>query len=132
MGAWAEGSFDNDDAGDWVWELKEAEDTAVLEEVFSVVTDNEDFLEAPDCSIAIAAAEVVAAMRKRPAAKLPSEVKAYVTRVGDGASPDLVEAALTALNRVRTKSELQELWDESKDAEKWRKAVEELESRLRG
>jgi len=132
MGAWAEGSFENDDALDWVWELKEAEDTAILEEVFSVVTDNDDYLEAPDCSIAIAAAEVVAAMRKRSAAKLPPEVQAYVTRIGDSAGPDLATAALAALKRVKTKSELQELWDDSKNAEKWHKAVEELESRLKG
>lgn len=132
MGAWAEGSFDNDDAGDWVWELKEAEDTAVLEEVFSIITDNDDYIEAPDCSIAIAAAEVVAAMKKRPAAKLPPEVQEYVKRIGDQASPDLVTAALAALKRIRIRSELQELWDDSKNSEKWHKAVEELESRLKG
>ncbi len=131
MGAWAEGSFDNDDAGDWVWELKEAEDTAILEEVFSVITDTDDYLEAPDCSIAIAAAEVVAAMRKRPAAKLPPEVQAYVARIGNEPSPDLVAAALAALKRLRIKSELQELWDEGDKGDKWHKTVEELESRLR-
>ena len=53
-------------------------------------------------------------------------------RLGDSASPDLVAAALAALKRIRSKSELQELWDESKDSEKWHKAIEELESRLRG
>jgi len=131
MGAWAEGSFENDDAGDWVWELEQAEDTAILEEAFSVITDTDEYLEAPDCSIAIAAAEVVAAMRKRPASELPKEVKSYVARIGGEPSPDLVAAALAALKRVRIKSELQELWDDSKNAEKWQKAVEELESRLR-
>src|ERR1700743_3769029 len=115
MGAWAEGSFENDDALDWVWELKEAEDTAVLEEVFSIVTENEDFLEAPDCSIAIAAAEVVAAVRKRAAAKLPPEVQTYVKRVSEEPSPELVAEALAALKRIRVKSELQELWDDSKN-----------------
>ena len=109
-----------------------SDSTAVLEEVFSIVTENEDFLEAPDCSIAIAAAEVVAAMRKRAAAKLPPEVQTYVKRVSEEPSPELVAEALAALKRIRVKSELQELWDDSKNSEKWHKAVEELESRLRG
>lgn len=30
MGAWGHGPFDNDDAGDWVWELEESEDFSVV------------------------------------------------------------------------------------------------------
>src|ERR1700739_1944312 len=111
MGAWAEGSFDNDDAGDWMGDLGKAEDISVLEEAFSAVNDlgTDDYLEAPECSVAIAAAEVVAAMRKRPATKLPEEVTEYVARIGPP-PPALVAAALAALERIRTKSELKELW----------------------
>jgi hypothetical protein len=129
MGAWAAGSFDNDDAGDWVWELADA-DTSILQEAFSRVTDCEDYLEAPDCSIGIAAAEVVAALRKRPAPKLPDEVAAFVTRIGTPPSAELVSSALSALKRITTKSELQELWDESDSRAEWHQAVAELESRL--
>ena len=132
MGAWGAGSFDNDDAGDWVWELEEAEDTAILEGAFSRVVDAEDYLEAPDCSVGIAAAEVVAALRQRPASELPDEVTAFVARIGAPPSPDLVSSALRALERIRTKSELQELWDESPDGRsEWQGAVAELEARLR-
>ena len=129
MGAWAVGSFDNDDAGDWIWELAEA-DISVLEKAFSRVSDCDDYLEAPDCSIGVAAAEVVAALRKRPAAKLPDEVVAFVTRIGKPPSGELVSSALSALKRIRTKSELQELWDESDGCAEWHQAVAELESRL--
>ena len=131
MGAWAAGSFDNDDAGDWVWELAEAEDTSILEEAFSRVTDADGYLEAPDCSIGIAAAEVVAALRQRPATKPPDEVVAFVNRIGAPPSPALVASALRALERIKTKSELQELWDESDSRVEWRQAVAELEGRLR-
>ena len=131
MGAWAEGSFDNDDAGDWMGDLENAEDISVLEEAFSAVNElgTDDYLEAPECSIAIAAAEVVAAMRKHPAAKLPAQVVKYVARVGSP-SPALVTAALAALERIRRKSELQELWDENKNSELWHQAVADLETRL--
>ena len=36
MGAWAAGSFDNDDAADWVWELKGSDDIGILEDAFVV------------------------------------------------------------------------------------------------
>jgi hypothetical protein len=130
MGAWSEGSFDNDDAGDWVWELEKAEDFSILEEAFSAVTDAGDDPEASDCSVAVAAAEVVAALRHQPAAKLPDEAEGFVARLDRPPSPELVAAALAALRRVKKRSELQELWDESKDGEKWHEAIEELESRL--
>jgi hypothetical protein len=131
MGAWAEGSFDNDDAGDWVWELEEAEDVSILEEAFSAIIDNDDDLEAPDCSVAVAAAEVVAAMRQHPANNLPKEVQTFVSQVNIQPSESLIAAALAALKRVRTKSELQELWDNGSNGENWRQAIAELESRLR-
>ncbi len=131
MGAWAAGSFDNDDAADWVWELTDAEDTSILTEAFSRVTDAEGYLEAPDCSIGIAAAEVVAALRKRPSSKLPDEVATFVSRIDAPPSPDLVSSALRALERIKTKSELQELWDESDSRAEWQQAIAELESRLR-
>jgi len=131
MGAWAAGSFDNDDAGDWVWELADAEDTSILEEAFSRIIDCDGYLEAPDCSIGIAAAEVVAALSQRPAGTLPDEVVAFVARIGSPPLDELISSALRALQRVRTKSELQELWDESDSSSQWHEAVAELESRLK-
>ena len=131
MGAWAAGSFDNDDAGDWVWELAVAEDTSILAEALPRVTDADGCLEAPDCSISIAAAEVVAALRQRPATNTPVEVFAFVTRMGAPPSPALVSAALAALKRIKTKSELQSLWDDNESRAEWHQAVAELEGRLR-
>ena len=113
MGAWAAGSFDNDDACDWVWELAEAEDLSILEEAFSRVIDADGCLEAPDCSIGIAAAEVVAALRQCPVTHPPDEVVAFVVRISTPPSPALVSSALRTLERIKTQSELQELWDES-------------------
>lgn len=131
MGAWAAGSFDNDDAGDWVCELPDAEDTSVLEEAFSRIIECDGYLEAPDCSVAIAAAEVVAALRQRAGVEPPEQVGAFVSRIASLPSPALVALALRALERVKTKSELQELWDESDSRSEWQQAVTELEGRLR-
>ena len=129
MGAWAEGSFDNDDALDWVWELEEA-DISILEEALSRVIECEDYIEAPDCTIGVAAAEVVAALDNRSAPQLPSEVLAFVNRIATPPSAELRMAALKALQRIKTKSELQELWEESGCGAAWQKTIAELESRL--
>ena len=130
MGAWGAGSFDNDDAGDWVWELADA-DTSILEDAFARVIEADDDLEAPDCSVGVAAAEVVAALRRRPADQIPEEVAAFVTRIGELPSADLISASLQALKRIKTKSELQELWDKSETRTEWHEALAELEGRLK-
>ncbi|HKQ39367.1 MAG TPA: DUF4259 domain-containing protein [Verrucomicrobiae bacterium] len=131
MGAWGSGSFDNDDAGDWVWELADAEDTSILEKAFSRVLEADGLLEAPDCTIGLAAAEVVAALRQCPAPKLPEEVATYVARIDTPPSADLVSSALRAVERIKTKSELKELWEESDSRAEWHEAIAELEGRLR-
>jgi len=129
MGTWDVGSFDNDAASDWVSELAEA-DASLVSDAFTILLQNDGYLEAPDCARAVAAAEVVAAMRKRPAESLPEEVAAFVGRMGQAPSPDLVTAARAALERIRTASELQELWEMSDFNEAWRKSIADLESRL--
>lgn len=131
MGAWSEGNFDNDDASDWMWELESADDVSVLEEAFAAINQSPEHLETPDCSVAVAAAEVVAALREHPSSKLPDEAHAYVARVGKPPSRALVAAALAALKRIKTKSELQELWDKTPNRAKWHAAIEELEGRLK-
>ncbi|MBX3730265.1 MAG: DUF4259 domain-containing protein [Candidatus Sumerlaeia bacterium] len=72
----------------------------------------------------------MAALRGCPAANLPDEVCAFVARVDAPPSCELVSSALKALKRIRTQSELQELWDETESRGEWHQAVEELESRL--
>jgi Domain of unknown function (DUF4259) len=79
MGAWDFGPFDNDNALDWVWDLEESSDTSVLVEAFERVTGiGEEYLESDECCEAIVAAEVVAALKGRPLAKLPEGVKDWV------------------------------------------------------
>lgn len=129
MGTWGVGSFENDDAADWVWELAEA-DAALLSSVLSQVLQNTGYLEAPDCAMAVAAAEVVAALHNRPAANLPEEVAEFVRRVGAAPNPELVSAARAAMARIRSSSELQELWKLSDHNAEWLQSIADLESRL--
>jgi hypothetical protein len=130
MGAWGAGSFDNDDAHDWLGDLEEAEDAELLRETLGTVADlaDDDYAEGPECSAAIAAAEVVAAGRGNPARKLPDEVGRWLrSHPLDDADRDL---AVRAVARVRRASELKELWDEG-DAAAWHAIIADLDSRLR-
>jgi hypothetical protein len=46
------------------------------------------------------------------------------------ADPSLVGLALKAIERIKTNSELKELWDESETLNEWYEALNGLESRL--
>ena len=129
MGAWGYGSFDNDDAADWVWELEHAGDYEVVRPVLEAVAERDDHLEAPTCCEAIAAAEVVAAGRGRPLAKLPEDA----TRWLEGrAAPDdaFVQLARRAVAAILAKSELREVWQESSGLDAWRERMDDLAARL--
>ena len=132
VGAWGCDSFGNDDAMDWVGDLEEADDLAPVRDAFAAAPPAGEYLEAPVASVALAAAEVVAALRGRPAADLPEEVTAWVT--AHAAPPDsaLLARAREMVARVAEASELRQLWDEAKahDREAWLAGVADLGARL--
>jgi hypothetical protein len=131
MGAWGAGSFENDDASDWAWELEEL-GLEAIETAFTAVTKTgEGYLEAPDGSYAIAAAEVVAALRGRASSgDLPEEVETFVAARPE-IDDELLQLARKALSRVLAdNSELRDLWKESDSFAEWKGLVTDLQTRL--
>ena len=59
MPGWGSGSFENDDAQDFLGELESLTVDGVKQKL-SHAADHEGYLEAPESSVAVAAAEVVA------------------------------------------------------------------------
>ena len=130
MGAWGAGSFENDDAMDWIGGLAPGSGVNDVRAALVPVTLADDhYVEAPDCSIAIAAAEAVAAARGRPMPSLPEEVSAWA-KTETKLAPELVELARAAVDRIARKSELKDLWDESDSADAWRARISDLRKRL--
>ena len=132
MGAWGDGPFDNDDACDWLFELKDAKDASILERTLERARSAES-CDAPEASSAIAAAEVVAALAGHPGPDLDEEVVSWLP--GKALPPGLVALAKATVERVRTNSELRELWaevDEDGEAgtDAWSEGLLELEARL--
>ena len=73
MAAWGSGSFENDDAADWLAELG----TIVpddLTKIFGQAADDPAYFEAPAASVVVAAAEVVAALNGAPSKGTPAEI----------------------------------------------------------
>ena len=130
MGAWGLGSFENDDALDWVIDLESTSDMTLISDTLSVVNESEeDYLDASDSSFPIVAAEVVAALGGKPADELPDEVVKWVQGKGEP-GPDLVSGAKQAISAVLDSSELKELWEETDEFEIWVNDVESLLERL--
>ncbi len=132
MGAWGADSFENDDAMDWLGDFcDDPEEAFILAALRRVADAGEgEYLEAPECSASVAAAEVVAAL-KGEARYVPEDVRGCLASSNIKPDGELIEAALKALARVRTDSELKELWDEAANAADWHEALGDLESRLK-
>lgn len=130
MGAWSHEPFGNDDAGDWIYELEESTDFSVIESALSAITAHAgDYLEAPECSTALAAAEIVAALAGRPIASLPDGAAAWISG-RQRPSDSLIAQAKSAVAAVLESSELQELWEESDDYSQWQTITKDLLTRL--
>jgi len=122
MGTWNTKPFGNDTAGDWLWELEKAKDDSVIKAALETDADEDE---------AVAAAAVVEAARRQPVGKLPPNAKQWVSESGFVPSDALVQQAIAAVERIKTQSELRELWAESGSLQTWLKQMELLLSGLR-
>lgn len=136
MGAWGEGPFDNDDAVDWADEFEGADEATGMQLLADALDVGEagDYLQSPEGSTAVAAAEVVSwtidpeAISDSPYSEAPA---AWVRTANPTSNASLIAVALAALDRVRSdNSELAELWAESDDTA-WRESLAQIETRLR-
>jgi hypothetical protein len=134
MGAWDHSTFGNDDACDWGGDLHSHEDLSFIEETLDRVIDaGEEYLEAPESSEAIAAAEVIARLQGRFGVRnaYTESVDGWVTAHPITVPTTLAGKAHAALDRILARpSELLELWEESDDFESWKGTITELKSRI--
>jgi hypothetical protein len=131
VGAWSGESFGNDDAQDWAADLVASGDREVVRETLERVASfaADDYLEAPEGSMALAAAEVVAAAAGRPRTSDPDAEHALEWVAEHPEVASLAPLARKAVDRVTAQnSELRELWAE--DPAVWAGPVEDLRGRL--
>jgi hypothetical protein len=131
VGGWGTGSFENDDAADWLANLG----TIAPEDLTKILVraaDNPDYLEAPAAGVAVAAAEVVAALNGSPAPAVPSAIVEWTKKNPKTCTPELKALAVRALDRVRRNSELKDLWLEADGLNDWIVAIQDLQARVGG
>lgn len=134
MGTWSVDAFGNDDAADWAFELEESEDLAPIEQAIATVLEaGDEYIEAPDAAVALAAIEALARLMGKPGERTAytENVDKWVASADVEPSADLVDQALAAIARILgDNSELRELWEESEDFDAWIASVSELRDRL--
>lgn len=129
MGAWGTGSFENDDAADWVGKLGTITPDD-LTKVLVQAADDPAYLEASAASAAVAAGEVVAALNGAPAEGAPAAIADWAKKHPEAFTPELKALAMRTLDRVRKNSELKDLWMEADGLNDWIGAMRELQARL--
>src|ERR1700759_5180341 len=119
MGAWSHTSFGNDDASDFVYEVEEDGQAAVLNalEVIEYLKPD-DYLESPDAAVGLAAAELIAAASGKPPADFPESAAAVTKKLT--ADAGLRQRASAVVRRIADYSELKELWQDSADFGAWK------------
>ncbi|TFW33709.1 DUF4259 domain-containing protein [Massilia horti] len=130
-GAWGPGSFENDDALDWVQQCIESKGAGVIASALQIGLKANP-LEAPEGSMAVAAAEVVAAAKGKPSKEMPQELREWLARQPKEEIAKLAPLARKALLKIKDakSSELSQLWSES-PKKQWASAISELEARLK-
>ena len=131
MGIWGTGIFENDVALDWVEQLLQSNNTSLLREAIRGVVDTSRYLEAPECCIALAAVEIVAALKNKEYSLLPEAVESWVRKNSFIIDTQLVEVALRTIQAISRESELRDLWSESSFHDEWSNVINSLEQRLR-
>ena len=129
MGGWGTGSFDNDDAQDFLRQLKSC-GLDDLKQILTRAADEREYIEAPEASVAIAAAEVVAALKGAPSEAAPHEIQEWVDKVQGSSTSHLNELARRAVEKLRVNSELKDLWLEAEGLNEWSAVLRDLEQRL--
>src|SRR6202140_2220808 len=133
MPGWGTGSFENEDAQSFLGRLN----SMGVDDLRQMLTHagDKDYLEAPESGAAVAAAEVVAALvaaanDEASSPATPPQILDWISKSNPGVPPDLVEAARHAVERVRSNSELKDLWLGGGGLTEGTAALRELKERL--
>lgn len=134
MGAWAEDTFGNDTACDWVSEFMDNPNIAFINKTIDEVLSEDDYLDSDVACECLAACEAIARLqgnwgiRNAYSEDLDKWIESYSPKI----SGELVEKAKLAIQRILSDdSELAELWDEGGRNDDWHDSVDDLLKRLK-
>jgi hypothetical protein len=131
MAAWGLGNFENDAALDWLADFEEQPTITYLEQTIDQVFV-EEYLESELSIEALAAIEIVAAIRNRPSSDFPETDMAVIGKLSVALNDELVQKSLLAIERILLPkdNELYELWADIEEPDAWVAVQENLIRRL--
>lgn len=139
MGAWAEDSFGNDRACDWLGGYLDAPGLRALTDTIEEVHSTRRYLHGNEACDCLAACEVIARLAGRwgERSAYTEDLDTWAERNSENEAfyvpPELRERAVAAIDRiVGPNSELQEQWDEGGRCESWHQSVANLRERVQG
>ena len=130
MAEWGPGIYENDDAMDWIYDLLDSGGLSRVKHALDVVLqDDIEDLEAADCRIALAAADLVAALDGDINPNLPQEAEEWLTLVNKSAS-GLRGKAEEVVRQIQEFSVLRTKYKEKDKLGDWEKVITALLKRL--
>jgi hypothetical protein len=131
MPGWGTGNFENEDAQSFLGRL-DSIGVDDLKQMLVHTADRDDYLEEPEGSLVVAAAEVVATAKGAPPPTVPPQITEWIGKIEGSPSAEMNELARRAVNKVRLNSELKDLWLEAEGLNEWSASLRDLEGRLSG
>lgn len=135
MGAWAEDTFGNDTACDWVGSFLDDPGLPAVKSAIDTVLESDDYLDSDEACDCLAACEVLARLQGKWGLRnsYSEDLDAWIEANPQPVPDDLKAAADAAIERILGEdSELPELWDEEGRNEAWHSAIDDLRARIRG
>lgn len=132
MGAWGDGTFQNDAALDWLSGVESRGIEAVRDALTRAATTPADgYLDVDDGASALAAAALVAAASGHGNERLPERALGWLDRIASELATDDLALARRAVDRVvAPNSELAALWADHGPESGWHQRARALRSKL--
>ena len=130
MAEWGPGIYENDDAMDWIYDLLDTGSLGRVKYALNVIAqDGSGPYETADCRIALAAADIVAALEGEINSNLPEEVQEWIEMMNRSAS-DLREKAEAVVRQILDDSELKKHMQQIDQEADWLHNTQALLNRL--
>lgn len=132
MGTWGIGSFENDIALDWAEMLMEEGDCELILLALKEIINEEDYIEVPECCEALAAVDVLGALKNQSFERLPKEFgdwleqKSKVDEAFTNWDRPIYELGIRVAEKILAESELLEVWSDSDDLEEWQAEIRRI------
>ncbi len=131
MGAWGIGNFENDSAGDWLYEFEENPTKDFLKKTLEAVF-KEEYLDSDIASEALSAIEAITLIMGNSKEDEEELESIDFDVLKNQFNRPLYDKSINCINRILEKSnnELYELWEESESFEDWKHVVLDLKQRV--